>query len=308
MSSRRWPSKPAATTIASGRKARTAGSTCSSSAASAASSRVPGSSGTLSVAPLAGPGPGLLGVAGPGEAEGRVLVQAHVEDVRVGLERVLDAVAVVGVEVENEHPPARVRPPPVARRDDDVVDEAEAERPRALGVVAGGRTAQKARGARPASTKSIAAARRRRPISAARYEASPSWLSRWSNHSRPESAASSNRSRYSPSWVVEEGGPVGGARPLLEERRAERAGAHPRAHRGNALARLRVDAPGGVFEGALVAHEDQGPCRHGSDRKVAPPPAAVHTANSSGCARHRSTSATPLGRRFHGGLRPLWRG
>ena len=59
---------------------------------------------------LAGAGAGLLGVAGAGEAEGRVLVQAHVEDVRVGLERVLDAVAVVGVEVEDEHPAPPVRP------------------------------------------------------------------------------------------------------------------------------------------------------------------------------------------------------
>ena len=149
MSSRRWPSKPAATTIASGRKARTAGSIALLERLERV--RVAGSRQQRDVErrALAGAGAGLLGVAGAGEAEGRVLVQAHVEDVRVGLERVLDAVAVVGVEVEDEHPAAPVRLLPVARRDDGVVEEAEAERPRALGVVPGG--AHRAEGERRAA-------------------------------------------------------------------------------------------------------------------------------------------------------------
>ena len=78
---------------------------------------------------------GVLGGAGAGIE--RPLVDARVEHVGRGGEDLLGAVAVVDVPVEDQHPLGAARGDRVPGGDGDVVEQAEAHRAVALGVVAG---------------------------------------------------------------------------------------------------------------------------------------------------------------------------
>ena len=76
----------------------------------------------------------VRGRAGPGIQ--RALVDARVEDLRGAVEDRLGAVAVVDVPVEDQDPLGAALGDRVGRSDGDVVEQAEAHRPVALGVVA----------------------------------------------------------------------------------------------------------------------------------------------------------------------------
>jgi len=79
--------------------------------------------------------PGLL--AGAGARVVRPLMGRGVKQAGVALEHVLGAVAVMDVEVDHRDPLKPMDGAGVKRADGDVVEQAEAHRPRGLGVVAG---------------------------------------------------------------------------------------------------------------------------------------------------------------------------
>ncbi len=101
MGSRRWASNPAEMSSHVGFQAATCGARTSSMPARYTSPVAPGGRGKLTVVPDGADAADLLGRAGPGVQ--RVLVERDVEDARVVPEDVLGAVAVVGVDVDDQH-------------------------------------------------------------------------------------------------------------------------------------------------------------------------------------------------------------
>ena len=140
--SSRWASKPAETIRRPGSKSRSARQRLVLEGVHEPALRRPGGERDVhrrALARAAAP----LGAA-PGPRIERVLVERHVEHVRVVPEDRLGAVAVVGVPVEHRHP-LDAGGPRVRRRDGGVVHQAEAHGAGRLGVVAG-RPAEAERG------------------------------------------------------------------------------------------------------------------------------------------------------------------
>ena len=106
--SARWPSKPAEISSHVGANRSTAGATTSSNARRWCSAVAPGRQRDVDGVPGAGAGAGL--VQPPGPRVQRPLVPRHEQHPVVVVEHVLGAVAVVGVDVGDQHPLAPRRP------------------------------------------------------------------------------------------------------------------------------------------------------------------------------------------------------
>ena len=118
----------------SGRHSRAIGATTCWTSARNSSDPLPGGTGQVDRVALPRPAAEVGRRAGPGIQ--RALVDARVEDLRGAVEDRLGAVAVVDVPVEDQDPLGAALGDRVGRRDGDVVEQAEAHRPVALGVVA----------------------------------------------------------------------------------------------------------------------------------------------------------------------------
>jgi len=94
-----------------------------------------GRQGHVQVVAYARPVAGFANGAGP-RKEGD-LVGREIKDVAARIERVLRAVAVMDVPVDDEDAPKAMPADEIFRSDGDVVEKTEAHRPRRLGVVAG---------------------------------------------------------------------------------------------------------------------------------------------------------------------------
>ena len=130
-----WASKPAEINSSWGANSRARGTATSRTSDTYSASPAPGATGRLTVKPAAGPGADVAGR--PGARIQRRLVDRQEEHLRVGVEDVVGAVAVVHVPVDDHHPLAAAHVDRMARGDGDVVEQAEAHRAAGLGVVAG---------------------------------------------------------------------------------------------------------------------------------------------------------------------------
>ena len=130
--SRGWASKPAEIMIRSGRKSRSRGRMTLSNASRNSAPPSPARSGALTMVSCS---PRSLARAGAGIK--RHLMGRAIHHGLVRPEDVLRAVAVMDVEIDDRDAVDAVLLLGVARGDGDVVEQAEAHRPRGLGVMAG---------------------------------------------------------------------------------------------------------------------------------------------------------------------------
>ena len=236
---------------------------------------------TARVAPSPGPVPVSSAYPVPGKAEGRVLVQADVEDVRVGLERVLDAVAVVRVEVETSSRRRACAFCQWRAAMTTLLTKAEAEGRRALGVVArGGAPRRRRAGALPASIGIDGAVPAPAAVSAAGTRPRRSGCRGGRTTPGPRAPASSKRSRYSLVVGSRRVVPADGGGVLLDQRRPEAGRCAPA--RTPRMTRSRVPPGARPRLRWCITHEDEQSRCHAYEAKVSPGPAGVADGTASG--------------------------
>ena len=201
------------------------------------------------------PGPRADVVERPAARPERVLVDAHEEHVAGVVEDRVGAVAVVHVPVEHQHPLGTQRVERVPRRDRNVREQAEADRPRPLGVVPG-RAKRREPGALAAGEQRLRRVRTPRPRPAARPRSCPGW---WACPGRTPRLGRScrARARCTPPDAPAAAAPRWPRAPRVAPTRATRGSRAPPRSRGSCRA-----APDG-------RGRCRGPARPGGGRTAA---------------------------------------